>query len=214
MSSSIALPNILTNESDGLKISGSSGLVNQYTDISLSNDIEANRIIVIPSTNKTETNKYERLSCFGAIIFLIFAIGLVGLAITYIVYVIISLCQTSYNEQKDMCANSNVWLYLLLSIILGTMTSSLTTKSRLNSNHSSKSKNNLNSILPGLIQVLYGLTFTIWGCIELFGVNCVGQLKHTLLYTMMEVSVFANIVSLGLELLISLVMCCFVNQIN
>ena len=42
---------------------------------------------------------------------------------------------------------------------------------------------------------------TIWGCVELFGVNCLNELNHTLLYTMLEVTVIINIISTGIIML-------------
>jgi hypothetical protein len=191
----------------------------QYTNITISNDIESNIPNLLQLVNpvnpvnpvQSKSTTSQKCKCLLEILSLFCCIAL---AVTYTVYVIISLCQTSYDEQKEMCKNSNIWLYLLLNIICNSLITSSTVNSKLNSN--SKNKNNSN--YSNLIQVLYVLSFTIWGCIELFGVNCVDNIKSTLLYTMMEVSVFIRLIILGLLLIISFVLCCikccFIRQIN
>jgi hypothetical protein len=196
-------------------------LSSEYTNITISNNIESN----IPNLNQNhpvhnKSTTLNKCKCLIEILFLFFSIGLV---ITYTICVIISICKTSYNEQKEMCSNSNIWLYLLLNIICNSLITLLITNYKLNSNDSSKNKNNSN--YPDFIQVLYILSFTIWGCIELFGVNCVNHLKSTLLYTMMEVSVFIKLFILGFLLIIIFILCCinfilccikfcFISQIN
>jgi len=209
MSENIVLP----------RSSESSESSTQYTNITISNDIESNIPNLLQPVNlvnpvnpvQTKSTTSQKCKCLIEILFLFCSIALV---VTYTVYVIISLCQTSYNKQKEMCRNSNIWVYLLLNIICNSLLTSSTVNSKLNSN--SKNKNNSNYLY--LIQVLYILSFTIWGCIELFGVNCVDNLNSTLLYTMMEVSVFIRIIILGLLLIISFVVCCIkcclIGQIN
>ncbi len=184
----------------------------QYTNITLSNDVDiesnVNNLLQQVRRNQTNYTNSNKFKCFGIVMGLFFLIGIIGLAITYIVYVIISLCETSYHEQKDMCDSSNAWLYLLLSIILGTVISS-TKSSRFNSNNTSESSDNS---IYSFIEILYFLAFTIWGCIELFQVDCVDELKHTLLYTMLKISVFAEIVGLGFLMLSCFIACCILDS--
>jgi len=189
----------------------------QYSNITLSEDnhIEKNnqtiQVVhqVTDKSNKTNISiiKTYNFGCLAVTLGLIFAIGLVGLTITYIVYVIISLCQTSYKEQKDMCEKSNAWLYLLLSLIIGTIGNSSGVKL-------SKSESESKSSGPNLIQSMCVLVFTIWGCVELFGIGCVHELKSTLLYTMLEISVIAYLVIGGIIMVFGLLVCgctCFLS---
>ncbi len=37
------------------------------------------------------------------------------------VYIIKSLCETSYSEQKNLCLTSNAWIYLLLSMVINSI---------------------------------------------------------------------------------------------
>lgn len=207
------------------ELSDPSNPSNQYTNIPLSSDIESqanlnlnpnpstrlkpNPIQLNPSPHIELVNSSDKFGCLAGCVGILFALGLIGLGITYVVYVIISLCETSYHEQKDMCGKSNAWLYLLLGLIIGTVsnTSAAKNKARARSD-SSESKSGSSPACSTIIQGLVPLCFTIWGCIELFGVGCVGELKSTLLYTMLEVSVIANLVIVGLIVVGSSVLCC------
>jgi uncharacterized membrane protein YuzA (DUF378 family) len=178
-----------------------------------SNDIETgNHTIVLPARSSnlidfgcdTKCCSSYGSKCFGLLLFFVI-LGIVGGAITYIVFVIISLCRTSYNEQKDLCEKSNAWLYLLLGLILNTLVGSNSAKSRSGSNSNSEDKSSI-SCGP-TIQILTSLSFMIWGCIELFGTNCVNELDGTLLYTMLQVAVYVNIVLTGIMCLAGFVTC-------
>ncbi len=177
-----------------------------YTNVG-NNDIESNQPIELNKPIKSKTTFLDLCGCCGVVLGLIGVIGVIGLSITYIVYVIISLCKTSYHEQKEICSSSNVWIYLLLSIILNTLTSSASAKSKINSSSNSNSTKS-KSIFPVLLSSLSALSFTIWGCVELFAVDCIDKLHSTMLYTMLEVSVIVNLVILGIIVLVGLVLCC------
>lgn len=162
-------------------------------------------------TKSTESIKYTELDlktsakdCLSYILFVIILLGIIGIAIAYIVYIITSLCETSYSEQKKMCSKSNAWLFLLLSLIVNSI---VTSKSgnKAKSNDDTKS-NDL------ILELLVSLGFTIWGCYELFGVKCVGELSHTLLYTMLQISVITDIVIFGFVILFGFCSC-FISSI-
>ena len=168
-------------------------------------DLEQNIIILDNIKNITNDETTSNCTCIMYMLGILFILGIIGCVITYIVYVIISLCQTSYNEQKEMCSKSNAWLYLLLGLVVNSIVSIISTKQR-NTGDTEKSKK---SNYCNLSQIT-SLAFTIWGCIELFGVNCIKELDHTLLYTMLQVSVIGNIIITGILLLFGITMCCFV----
>ena len=62
------------------------------------------------------------LGMFAGCFICLFGIAIVGGMITYVVFVIIALNQTSYNKQKDLCSKSNVWVYLLITLLMGFVT--------------------------------------------------------------------------------------------
>jgi hypothetical protein len=160
------------------------------------NDIESNQINTkVIDINDSE--KYGTCIICGSILF---ALGVISCIITYFVYMFMSLCQTSYNEQKDICNESNIWLYLLLSLVINVIGSSSVIRSKYQDHPKSK--------LIIILQLIIGLNFLSWGCIELFGIKCVKDLKLTLLYTMLQVTVIINIVVGCILLIIGLGTCC------
>jgi len=168
-------------------------------------DLEQNIIILDNIKNVTNDETTSNSTYIMYMLGILFILGIIGCAIIYSVYVIISLCQTSYNEQKEICSKSNAWLYLLLELVVNSIVSKISIKQK-NTGDTEKSKK---SNYRDLLQIT-SIAFTIWGCIELFGVNCVKELNHTLLYTMLQVSVIRNIIVTGILLLFGTTMCCFV----
>jgi hypothetical protein len=152
---------------------------------------------VTQEVSENLSNKVE-YKCSELFIWGLFYITIYGLTITYIVFIIMSICQTSYSEQKDICEKSNAWLYLLLNMIISIIIRS----TKLNSTDSTNLKCHF------LAELLVGFVFVIWGCIELFGIGCFDKLKSTLFYTMVEISVISNIVGLAIMIILEL---CVVN---
>lgn len=146
------------------------------------------------------TNETQSINKCCSLLGMLMIIGILGCAITYIVYVIMSLSQTSYSEQKKLCEKSNAWLYLLLGMIINAIVGSYTSIQK-----SSDDNNKLNRIY---LKYLTCVVFTIWGCVELFSVNCVNELNNTLLYTMLEVSVICNIIITGIFMFVGLGFSC------
>ena len=103
--------------------------------------------------------------CIGAFVLVMIASGT-----TYIVYTITSLCQTSYNDQKEMCSMSNAWIYLLLNMVINAIIILTSIKSQIIYKSENSKKLNICDL-----QQIASFGFTIWGCIELFGVNCVNS---------------------------------------
>ena len=87
------------------------------------------------------------------------------LVLTFNIYSIKSLIDVSYKDVSNICSNTNIWYYLLTITLLSI---------------SGLQKNN--NKLESLLAVLQMLVFFIWGSYELFGVNCIDQLKNTNLY--------------------------------
>jgi hypothetical protein len=195
-----------TNEQTSLQTNRIEQLEERVSTL-ISNDIESNLINTkVIDINHTKIKKFNfRDECRSYIMCgsVLLALGIIGCTITYIVYMIMSLCQTSYNEQKVICNKSNTWLYLLLSLIINAIVGSSVTRSE--SQDQTKPKSIINCKI--IIELFSGLTFLIWGCIELFGIGCVEDLKSTLLYTMLQVTVITNIVVGCLTLIIGLVTC-------
>ena len=107
---------------------------------------------------------YEMCWACGPIVGITTVIGLFVSSCVYLVYSIIALAEVSHVSIKDDCASSNIWIFLLLSLILGLM----------NHNQNLKQIADDNQQWGKLVCVNFAqLVFTSWGAYELWGVNCV-----------------------------------------
>ena len=121
-------------------------------------------------------------------------IGLFVSSCVYVVYSIIALANVSNMSIKDECASSNIWIFLLLSLILGLM----------NHSQSFKQFGSENQEWGKLVCVnLAQLGFTSWGAYELWGVGCVDT--SNLVYEMAEIYVIASYSISGISTMISCV---------
>ena len=123
----------------------------------------------------------------------LFAIIIIGLSITYIVFIITALIDTSYDTVKNTCPGSSLWLYLLLSLILGLGLSASTTKCI-------KSDDKCIQIIGNLFAMVFSIGLMVWGLLEIVNNKCIINLDDTLLYKMG----FATMIMQGFSTIINL----------
>ena len=86
-----------------------------YNDRINTNDIE----FQIPQTNQRKNQKCASCLCLsGACLINILAIGMVLAYITWMVFAIKAISNTSNADIKDICKNSDMWVLMLLIIII------------------------------------------------------------------------------------------------
>ena len=119
------------------------------------------------SLSNINNNKFSYLT-FEVFLILLFSIILVGLILTYIVFAIIGLINTPLEEQYNLCSNSNLWIYGIVSLLV------------LSNNILNIPKLNTNKIL--IIRFLILIIMIIWGIYEFIIVSCVNNLSYTILY--------------------------------
>ena len=115
---------------------------------------------------------------------MILILALFSASISYVVFSIIALCDLSYKQQKDICKKSNAWIYILLNLISGVIIFGITKNKKDNNK-----KDNL------LVSYIILIAMMIWGCYELFGINCVSKLNNTLLYIMLQINIYLRIIT-------------------
>ena len=143
-----------------------------------------------PPSNKF----YDLCWACGPITGIIAVLGLFVSGIAYIVYSIIALADISHRSIKDECSSSNIWIFLILTLILGL------TNHMQNCKQFSDDTQKWGKIVCGsIIQ----LAFTSWGAWELWGVDCVDTSNSV--YDMAEIYVIASYIISGLVLTVSLV---------
>ncbi len=133
--------------------------------------------------------------CFPCTLILII-VGLLASSIAYVVFSAIGLRDTSYKELREMCPDTNLWIYLLITLILGSGTHLQTAKLSL--------EDDINVI--GLIcGIIAQLGFVGWGAYELWGVDCVDEIKSNLIYTMVYINIIVSIVIIGVICMLALI---------
>jgi hypothetical protein len=144
---------------------------------------------------ETKSDKfYEMCWACGPILGITVVLGLFVSSCVYFGYSIIALANISNTSIKDDCASSNIWIFLLLSIILGLMNHSQSFK-QFGSDKQEWGK----LVCINLAQ----LGFTSWGAYELWGIDCVDT--SNLVYEMAEIYVIASYTISGLALMIACV---------
>jgi len=133
---------------------------------------------------KNESNSSEKISCLIICCNMILILALFSASISYVVFSIIALCDLSYQQQKDRCNKSNAWIYILLNLISGVIIFGIT-----------KNKKDTNKKDNLLVSYIILIAMMIWGCYELFGINCVSKLHNTLLYIMLQINVYLRIIT-------------------
>jgi len=119
----------------------------------------------------------------------------------YIIFSIIALVNTSHKEIQDICPFSNIWIYLLLTLILnggffGTNIKAVDLKE-------DKKSGCCSSICTLLLQI----GFLCWGAWEIWGVSCVDNIRPNIIYTMAEINVIATIVITGIIIVAGCLIC-------
>ena len=143
-----------------------------------------------PNSKKsiTETfptkNESDKISCLIICCNIILILALFSASISYVVFSIIALCNLSYKQQKDICNKSNAWIYILLNLISGVIIFGIT-----------KNKKDTNKKDNLLVTYIILIAMMIWGCYELFSINCVSKFDNTLLYIMLQINVYLRIIT-------------------
>ena len=108
-------------------------------------DIEINKQSIINSSDDinsliTKSNYKNRITnVFFICTIVLFSFCLVIGSILYLVFAIMSLCYTSYAEQKNMCEQSNMWIYILINLIIN----SINTTSLMRNKSSDETQNSI-----------------------------------------------------------------------
>ena len=160
---------------------------------------ESKKSIAETFPTKNESNNSTKISCLIICCNMILILALFSASISYVVFSIIALCDLSYQQQKDICKKSNAWIYILLNLISGVIIFGIT---------KNKKDNNKKDHL--LLSYIILLAMMIWGCYELFGINCVSKLDNTLLYIMLQINVYLRIITN----LIVIASICYYKKIN
>jgi len=122
----------------------------------------------------------------------VLSIGLLAAYCSNLVYSIMALVETSNKELQSRCSETNLWIYLLIILLLGTYN-----QGRSINNLKTKDSNKCMIVNTMLAQI--GLL--CWGSYELWGVDCVNEVSSNLIYTMVLINVVASWVLMGIMII-------------
>ena len=130
--------------------------------------------------------------CFA----MLFMIGLIGGAITFTVYSVIALINNSNNSIQDVCSGSNLWSFLLVTLIAGFLQSSQSASSAASESRGAK-------MMSVLCVVVVQIGFMVWAGFELWANRCAANnLSDNLIYKMVHTWFFIAATAFGLVIII------------
>ena len=110
-------------------------------------------------------------------------LGLIGGAVTYYVFSIISLTEISHNTVQNRCSDSNLWSYLLTVLIINIIVGNTSKKG-------AREKDTGETIMSAAVSLIITVSLCTWGSIEFWNTCVQDKLSDTLLFKMVEVTIY------------------------
>lgn len=159
-----------------------------YTKDEKLSDIESIVNVDSVTNNRVTNNKNNDMASYNAIITMLTIIVVICIfagAIALLVFDILALKADSPQSINDKCPASAMWYYILVYLILSLVQVKV-----------SKEDEN------GYGSMLLPMAMMIWGCVELWAVDCVDEINDTLLYKMTLIHVIISFVAVFISLII------------
>lgn len=126
--------------------------------------------------------------------------------ILYDAVLVNTLQYDTYEEEQHLCKQSNIWMYLLTSLVLN---HSIVLTNYLPKNQQTKFRR----MMPNVIFIAYKGGYILWGSlIYMNGITCSHKLKGTLLYNISGVQYMLDMISLLIVILNTLYLNFIMNQ--
>lgn len=155
------------------------------------NDIEAGiPTIGIPNKNlEPKGQEMCGIAC-AAGTGLMLVLALLGSCVAYYVFCIMALIDDSHDSLQEKCSNTNIWPFILTVLILNLGVAK-------NTSGSGGDKNEPN-IIGMFISIIVLVSLCTWGSVEFWN-DCVQKkLSNTLIFTMVEITVYLQYCSIFL----------------
>lgn len=134
-------------------------------------------------------------------IIILFGWVIIAGTVAEIVLSIIALKNTTNNDVIKECPNSALWPYVFVSLIYdcfilitANVNANANANANVNANANANANVNANAKSANVFGGFVSWAIFTWGCIEIWGVDCVDRLSDTLLYKMGLFYVFSIIV--------------------
>ena len=149
----------------------------------------------------------KKTNCFinciggcGLCSFIIFAFGALGASIAYIVFSIMALVENNSNMISERCEKSNIWAFILTSIILNFISIN---NSKVQAKSSSKEEDFAILFWNLIFQILLSTGIGTWGSLEIYNSDCAKQkLSSLLIYKMAEITTIIHLSLVGICIIV------------
>jgi len=148
-------------------------------------------IIEIAEQPNKSTNLKQTI-CLSISMILLLMIG----NLILFIFDIIGLVTITMNDVYNKCSTSNIWCYVLVSLIIGSINLYF---------QSTKKKNEV--ICNDIIVLAECITMFIWGAYELFGNTCINKLNDTILFKVALCHWIVSILCTSI-IVFSILLCC------
>ena len=108
------------------------------------------------------------------------------LIITYYIASIIALFIDNYAKERNICKYSDLWIYLLFSLIFNLILLKKVLKYNDNLN--------ITTMKKLCKMIIFKLGFIIWACLLFYSVPCIEDIKGTFLFTMSLIQYLIDII--------------------
>ncbi len=172
------------------------------------NTMEEGRVVAVPTQESVNRKnnipaKEDHLffcKCLVINTIILIVLGLIGAAVAYYVFSIMALVEDSNESIQKECKNSNIWAYLLTVIIVNLFLG--------NNSKPSKDGDVGDVVMSTFISLIVLVGLCTWGSIE-FWKDCVqDKLSTTLIFKMIEITIYIQYVALGICIGVIVYSCC------
>ncbi|MAP67391.1 MAG: hypothetical protein CMF80_06825 [Candidatus Marinimicrobia bacterium] len=146
----------------------------------------------VPKKNNITSNTRDEsfcLACFGGVSIVLLALGVIAASITYYVYCIISLVRDSNASIQETCADSNLWVYILVVLIMNLV---------LAKGNSNKKEEEMNAICNLFVSIIVLSSMCTWGSVEFWRPCVQDKLSNLLIFTMVKTTLIIHYTVIGI----------------
>jgi hypothetical protein len=141
-------------------------------------------------------NIFPCLATTSVCLAMIIGIMIIGGAVTFSVYSVVALINNSNNSIQDVCSGSNLWSFLLVTLIVGLLQSSQSASSAASESRGAK-------LMSALCVVVVQIGLMVWSGLELWANRCAANnLSENLVYKMVHTWFFISATAFGLVIII------------
>ena len=155
---------------------------NETRDVEKGNHIEVfkSNPIIVKAKPEKESPIMKCVVSIGLCSMVLLVIALIVGSVAYYVYSIMALVENSNDSIKKECKKSNMWAYLLTVIIVNLVVL----------NNSKPKKDEGTVIITSIISLIITISLCTWGSIEYWN-DCVqDNLSNTLIFKMIEITIY------------------------